>query len=213
MKITKVKPETFEEYKKRVEGDFWYKMPLNRCWVFDDTSKYDEFWRNRWPRQYKLRTKIEAIYNKTTNWFNNLKDNVYFFFNPQNTWLTSKIRKSWMDKDEIFEVVITQGLKHFVENEDGMVQNDDSKLSNLSEIYDEIMDLYRWVTREYDKEVDKLSDEIKEARSFEYKTVDKSENGEYRKRLHEALGAMEDLKNVHTKKLARIVELRGYLWS
>jgi hypothetical protein len=42
------------------------------------------------------------------------------WFNPKQKWLTSKIPNRWMDKDQVWEICILEGIKHYVEGECGL---------------------------------------------------------------------------------------------
>ena len=94
----KIVKETFEEYKDRVCNDLWYRMPYSRYWYFgDDIDKYHKFWKENWPYQYAFRSKLNDHWSRYRACVKGIKDFIYFQMFPQNTWVTSRIRRSWMD--------------------------------------------------------------------------------------------------------------------
>jgi hypothetical protein len=46
-------------------------------------------------------------------------DKVNEFLFPRQRWLTKAIPKSWIDKDTLWEIAIIEGLKHYVEQDNG----------------------------------------------------------------------------------------------
>ena len=44
-------------------------------------------------------------------------DKLRWWLNPRQKWLTKKIPNHWIDKDYLWELVILEGIKHYVEGE------------------------------------------------------------------------------------------------
>ena len=83
-------------------------------------------------------------------------------------WLTDKLSGEWMDKDIIIETVLVECLRHFVEEEKGLVDpyphlNDCSlyvsqrKQTDLQERFDDLSSAYEYIVEKYDNADDELS--------------------------------------------------------
>lgn len=77
-------------------------------------------------------------------------------------WLTNKLdRAAWLDKDAIIEMVMFECLRHFVEEEKGLVNPadfakefkagliDENELSRMQEKYDDLSAAYEHITGKY----------------------------------------------------------------
>ena len=47
-------------------------------------------------------------------------DELRWYLNPRQKWLTRKIPNSWIDKDTLWEICILEGIKHYVEQDGGL---------------------------------------------------------------------------------------------
>lgn len=84
-------------------------------------------------------------------------------------WLTDKLSGEWMDKDMIIETVLVECLRHFVEEEKGLVDlselNPDDrnlymsqrKQTDLKERFDDLSSAYEYIVEKYDNADDELS--------------------------------------------------------
>ncbi len=67
------------------------------------------------------------------------------YFYPQQRWLIKKLPKHWIDKDKLFELVLFEGLVHFVEHEKALEVIDWNSTDNGSEIAQMIHEIYNWI--------------------------------------------------------------------
>jgi hypothetical protein len=84
-------------------------------------------------------------------------------------WLTDKLSGEWMDKDAIIETVLVECLRHFVEEEKGLVDPselhpDDRNLymsqrkqTDLQERFDDLSSTYAYIVEKYDNADNELS--------------------------------------------------------
>lgn len=68
-------------------------------------------------KTYELKRKFFRLF---PYWVERQYDNIRFFFNPRQRWLTKKIPNSWIDKDTLWEICILEGIKHYVESDYGL---------------------------------------------------------------------------------------------
>ena len=47
-------------------------------------------------------------------------DKICYWLKPRQKWLTSKIPNHWIDKDTLWELCILEGIKHYVEKDNGL---------------------------------------------------------------------------------------------
>jgi hypothetical protein len=67
-------------------------------------------------------------------------------------WLCDKISGDWLDKDWIIEITMIECLRHFVEEEDGLV-----KLTTLQEQYNDLFSAYEYIVTKYDKRAEMIA--------------------------------------------------------
>lgn len=84
-------------------------------------------------------------------------------------WLCDKISGDWLDKDFIINITLIECLRHFVEEEKGLVnpanlQEEIAKgwignkqMAKLQERYDDLSSAYEYIVTKYDKEAEILA--------------------------------------------------------
>jgi hypothetical protein len=77
-------------------------------------------------------------------------DNLRYFLNPRQRWLTKKIPYHWVDKDTIMELVILECIKNYVEGEKALEHYESSQADPT----------YPEHQAEFDREVKSAYDEI-----------------------------------------------------
>lgn len=66
-------------------------------------------------------------------------------------WLCDKIGGDWLEKDWIIEITLIECLRHYVEEENGLVN------ARLQERYDDLSSAYEYIVTKYDKEAEVLA--------------------------------------------------------
>ena len=81
----------------------------------------------------------------------NAWDEVRYFFNPRQRWLTKKIPNHWCDKDYLWELCILEGIKHHVEQDYGLHYYEESQKDAT----------YPEQQKQFDKELHDIYDMVK----------------------------------------------------
>ncbi len=79
------------------------------------------------------------------------------FFNPRQRWLTKQIPNSWVDKDWLWELCILEGIKHYVEKDDGL---GDSEIWRCYYVRNQADPEYPQHQKDFDKEMYQMYDLI-----------------------------------------------------
>ena len=84
-------------------------------------------------------------------------------------WLCDKISGDWLDKDWIIEITLIECLRHYVEEENGLIDPADleeeiangwignKQLARLQERYDDLSSAYEYIVTKYDKRCDVIA--------------------------------------------------------
>ncbi len=84
-------------------------------------------------------------------------------------WLCDKISGDWMDKDLIIETTLIECLRHYVEEENGLIDPADYKeaiangwignkqMATLQERYDDLSSAYEYIVTKYDKHDEEIA--------------------------------------------------------
>lgn len=84
-------------------------------------------------------------------------------------WLCDKISGDWLDKDFIINITLIECLRHFVEEEKGLVNPADlqeeiangwignKQRAKLQERYDDLSSAYEYIITKYDKEAEEIA--------------------------------------------------------
>ncbi len=153
-----------------------------------------------------LKYQIKNIYRKIQD-----------FLFPKQKWLTSKIPNSWVDKDHLLEIVLSEALIHYVEGEKCFeVINWDSRPEEQEQakMIREIYNWYKTWRKELQTKIDDLMDELFggedevliDVNDFFAKTRNKE-------KLAELTELENQLYSINTKHMIWLVENRNILWT
>lgn len=156
---------------------------------------------------------------------------LYYFFKPQQRWLTSQYRKTWMDKDEIIFTTLFGCIVHYVEVEakDDPERNEASwdediaagyvtreYVEHRKKIQDKITEIYLWHTHDRklleDQIDDLMSDQVDKLLGF--KSLNDLKARPKRQKTYKKIKKLRDAIEKKDKAyMKQIVELAGYLWT
>jgi len=134
--------------------------------------------------------------------WSDLKSYVSCFLFPRQKWLTSKVPRTWQDKDELITNCVFECLKHYVEEEEGVTNRtqqsweEDLAKGYVSQAYVDnhisfcktVMDAYNYIVTERPALLKKLHDDY-------------------------TIELEEEIFEKDTEYLRQIVNVRGYMWT
>jgi hypothetical protein len=153
---------------------------------------------------------------------------LYYFFKPQQRWLTSQYRKTWMDKDEIIFTTLFGCIVHYVEVEakdDREISYDEDLAAGFvtqeyvehrKKIQDKITEIYLWHT--HDRKL--LEDQIDDCMNYAFdsfldlNSLNDLKARSKRQKTYKKIQKLRDRLEKRDKDyMKQIVELSGYLWT
>jgi hypothetical protein len=226
-KIFTVSVDNLAAYKKLPRSErevlgFWYKTPTSYLLGGGNFHKY-------WDQFYKTQHRIREFFVDCEIWLSVKKRIIgeWFtkVFNPKNQWARKSIPKLWAEYDSIMEDILFNGLVDYVDSGsfDTTDWDYDEHYSNLR---DRIMGVYNFAKEDLPKrkkeEEDLLSkifsDPESKKKDFKERWYDTLEYGltplvGEKKKMFTLLHLKEEeTRDLVTKNLKEIIELRGCLW-
>ncbi len=161
----------------------------------------ETFLKYRFPVQYFLRENGFKLKVKLSL----LWDNVRYFFNPRQKWLTKQIPNSWCDKVSLIKDVNFSMIVHFVEDEK-CFENTDYEGSSEGHVKfaRELMECYLYI---------KTRRPMLDKMYWDAFPKDDEYTGDYQKDYGETNRLEKELEEQDTKWLTWIVTNRGFLWT
>ncbi len=68
----------------------------------------------------KLYPLKDRIRYKLPVWVTNTYDNICYWLNPRQKWLTKQIPNRWIEKEDLWDICILRGIVHHVEEDGGL---------------------------------------------------------------------------------------------
>lgn len=148
-------------------------------------------------------------------------DNLRYFLNPRQRWLTKKIPYHWVDKDRLWEICILEGIKHYVEQDNGLgYEPGDYESSQADPTYPEHQ-------AEFDREVKSAYEEITKTLPGLEKRLEEAWKKvpcrdltmlplppiDYHAVYGETDRLEEDINNLKTRIMVWAVTNRGKIWT
>jgi hypothetical protein len=142
-------------------------------------------------------------------------DEIRWYFNPRQKWLTRKIPNSWIDKDTLWEICILEGIKHFVEQDGGLGYDgqNDPTYPEWQKAFDiKVRFYYEMITKklpELEKQMEEAWKNIPVLFSWEIpiKTID------YNKTYGEVDRIEKEIHDLKTEIMVWAVTQRDCIWT
>ena len=171
----------------------------------------------------KVRSESERITMKLWEWLSDYKFGIFNHYwwsdlwykqfssrwRPRNKWITSKIPRTWCDKDTILEICVLESLKHYVDLDGEDCMNViDTECEHQREFYAEVKRNYELITQKLpalQKEMD-----------VEWDRIHKLNNGDemtYEEKYGESDRLEKEIYNLQTEIMVWIVKNRNGLWT
>jgi hypothetical protein len=148
-------------------------------------------------------------------------DDICYWFKPRQKWLLKKIPNHWIDKDTLFELVILEGIKHYVEQDNGLgyepgdyefSQNDPEFPESQKQFDREVKENYELITKKLPSLEKELEDAWKKVPSWNFEKP--LENKEQYETTYGEVDRIEtEIDNLKTKIMLWAVEKRGFIWT
>jgi hypothetical protein len=93
-------------------------------------------------------------------------------------WLTNRLSGKWLDKDDLIEIVLLECLRHFVEEEKGLVNPAEmveeiergflsvDQVAVLQQRYDDLSSAYKYIVTKYDNIEEEYNQDYDSVREF-----------------------------------------------
>ena len=153
---------------------------------------------------------------------------IYFLFKPQQRWLTSQYRHTWMDKDEIISKTLFGCVVHWVEVEGKDDRetswDEDLKAGHVTKAYvkgkqkieDALTEIYLWHTHDRaikEKEIDALLDkEFDKLLEFN-SAIDDKATRKRQKTYKKIKNLREAIEKQDKEYMKQIVEYSSHMWT
>ena len=167
---------------------------------------------------YSLRNRIRYM---LPCWVTEIYDDIRHWFNPRQKWLTKQIPNHWVDKDWLWELCILEGIKHYVESDNGLGFNEwDFERNQSDPEYPEDQKIFdREVQWAYDEITIRLPHlEVKKEK--EWQKIPKFENNSFSINLddYEKVYGMYDelekeIKDRKTEIMIWAIKNRERMWT
>lgn len=168
---------------------------------------------------YPLRERIRYM---LPIWVIKTYDNIRFWFNPRQKWLTKQIPNHWMDKDTLWEICILSGIVHYVEKDGGLGFNPgDYENSQKNSDYPEHQKSFdrevKWAYDQIKITLPKLEYQLKEAwdkiPTTDPNNLNKNGGRSYDEIYGETDRLEKEIANLKTKIMVWAVEKREWIWT
>lgn len=136
------------------------------------------------------------------------------FFCPCQKWLTYKIPNTWIDKDHLFELVLSESLIHYVEGESCFETIDWDRHEDVKEKAKMIREIYTWYKSgqvELQKRIDKLTDDLYGSTTHYYSIRTKNKKDPSKIAVLQKLEM--EIYDTNTKYMIWLIENRDILWT
>jgi hypothetical protein len=130
------------------------------------------------------------------------------FFFPQNKWLMKGVPRCWRDKDELFRVILFNGLVHYVEGEKCFEVIEWGNNEKDIEVAAKIKEIYAWIKEGRPAKEKELE------QSYPNISIEDIMAGKTPPNVYDKVYKVEaELENKDTEYLTWIVQNRRYLWT
>lgn len=142
-----------------------------------------------------------------------LKTKISIFFRPRQRWLTKQIPNTWIDKDTIFEIVILESIKHYVEHEKCFENLNCDNPPEQAQFLKEVRENYQLITETLPKLEKELEAEWPNVPHIDINTINSRKPGDYEKTYGKINKLEREITNLKTKVLIWAVTNREGMWT